>query len=130
MRRRVLIVDDDCAIRALLRRSFEEAGYSVLEAADGLDAMRVADEERVDLLVTDLVMPNREGIELLQHFRRFLRHVKIIVVSGAAFGQYLPIAQAMEADAVRPKPLHVQELLHTAHRLLSGKRCTQMDDSR
>jgi len=118
MPRRILLVDDDPAIRELLRQVLEEAGYKVVDAGEGKEAIRVARTLHFDLLITDLVMPGREGIELIQHFRQSYSDVKIIAMSGAASGQYLRIANALGADAVLEKPFAMDALVAMVIRLL------------
>ena len=108
---RILIVDDELPIRQFLRRILEQAGYDVIDAADGEEAIRAASGGSIDLLVTDLVMPGKEGIELIQHFRKSLNHVKVIAISGVGSGKYLKMARILGADAGLPKPFTPEELL-------------------
>jgi DNA-binding response OmpR family regulator len=94
---------------------------------------KVASEERIDLLITDLFMPEKDGIELILHFRRSLNPPKIIAVSGVWYGQDLDTARVLGADAVFEKPLHMAELLATVARLLtpnSGSQCDPKLDRR
>jgi DNA-binding response OmpR family regulator len=112
-----LVVDDEPSVRQLLRVVLEESGYKVIEAGNGAEAIRVAGVG-TDLLITDIVMPDKEGIELIQHFRKSLDHVKVIAISGAAYGHYLHMAQMLGADAVFQKPFDIGDLLKTVARLL------------
>ena len=112
----VLLVEDEQAIRKLLRTALERAGYEVMEASDGDEALRLAHGTGVDLLITDIVMPGKEGIELTRYFRKHFPQTKIIVVSGNE--QYLRVAQVLGADAVFTKPFQTADLLITVARLL------------
>ena len=112
----VLLVEDEQAIRKLLRTALERAGYEVMEASDGDEALRLAHGTGVGLLITDVVMPGKEGIELTRYFRKHFPQTKIIVVSGNE--QYLRVAQVLGADAVFTKPFQTADLLVTVARLL------------
>lgn len=119
MPHRILVVDDEPPIRRLLRTGLEHAGYEVLEAADGEEAIRIATETSIDLVITDLVMPEKEGIELNQHFRKSCAPLKIVAISGVSFGQYLHLAHAFGADATLEKPFGMAEMAATIARLLT-----------
>jgi DNA-binding response OmpR family regulator len=115
----ILVVDDELPIRKLLRHILEEAGYDVIEASDGEEAMRLARGVSIALLITDLVMPRKEGIELIQEFRKAFTATKIIAMSGVGCGQYLRMAALLGADAALMKPFDAADLLATVARLLS-----------
>ena len=115
---KVLIVDDEDGIRAFLRATLEAAGYEVHEAADGKQAIRQMRSVSADLVVTDLVMPEQEGIATIRQLRRDHPHVGIIAISGANGGQYLGMARPLGADAALPKPLEAGALLSEAKRVL------------
>ena len=115
----VLIVDDDPQILRLLGKALSTAGYAVLEASDGRRALECVRSAPVDVMVTDLVMPDQEGIETIAAVRRERKQVKIVAMSGAACGKYLRICQLMGADAVLQKPFPPQDLLSTIEHLIS-----------
>jgi CheY-like chemotaxis protein len=96
---RILVVDDEPSIRQLLRTVLEGSGYEVMEAGNGAEAYPIAGVASIDLLVTDIVMPDKEGIELIQHFRKSLDYVKLTAISGEAYGQYLHMARMLGAAA-------------------------------
>jgi CheY-like chemotaxis protein len=81
---RVLVVDDEPGIRDLIRQYLEVAGYEVLEAEDGRKAVGLAKTHCVDLMITDLVMPEQEGIETIRLLNREQPGLKIIAMSGAS----------------------------------------------
>jgi len=118
-RARVLVVDDEPMLRQYLRTLLSEIGCDVVEASNGAEAIRGSRGLRIDLLITDLVMPDKEGIELIRHFRKSLNHVKVIAISGAGFDHCLKAARMLGADAVFPKPFHTKELLAAVRGLLN-----------
>ncbi len=108
---RILVADDEAGVRAFLRTVLEEDGYEVIEAADGGQALKEVRAGHVDLVITDLVMPEQEGIETIQALRKEVPGIGIIAVSGAFGGQYLSTARMLGADAVLLKPLGADVLL-------------------
>lgn len=79
---RVLLIDDDAAIRSVMRRVLEKAGHEFLEASDGEAGMRLLAEHRPDLVITDLFMPGQDGIVTVRRIRKEFPGVKVLVVSG------------------------------------------------
>lgn len=110
-RRCVLVVDDDPGVRDVIRSMLESSGYSVLLAANGKEAMRLLRTERADLILTDLVMPEQEGIETIKTLRREYPEIKVIAMSGAFGGDYLRIAAYLGAHATLAKPIQMDKLL-------------------
>jgi DNA-binding response OmpR family regulator len=104
----VLVVDDDQQMRHYLRVLLEERGYQVAEAANGKEAMVYIREEMVNLVVSDVVMPDMDGFELIREVNKFQPAVKIMAISGAGYWEtpdfYLNIAGYLGADAVLMKP--------------------------
>lgn len=78
---RILVIDDDQSIRRTLGIALGSAGYEVLEAADGTEAMRLWRKAGADLVITDLHMPDKNGLEVIMEIRAFSRSVPIIVMS-------------------------------------------------
>jgi PAS domain S-box-containing protein len=115
----VLIVDDEVLVRSYFREVLERAGYQVHEAGDGKQAMQIMDEQTVDLMITDLVMPDQEGLETLRDVKQRGRRVKVIAVSGAA-PNYLKVAKLMGADSTLTKPVMAEELVAEVRRVLAG----------
>ena len=116
----VLVVDDEAGIRELFALTLAGAGYEVAEAEDGKAAMAVLGERRFDLLITDLVMPEREGIETIREVRKRWPDLKILAVSGAFGGAYLKPAKALGANATLPKPVSRDQLIASVRELLGG----------
>ncbi|MBM4309347.1 MAG: response regulator [Deltaproteobacteria bacterium] len=121
MSTRILIIDDDQQILVLLRRTFETGGYSVDEAPDGRAGFAVYTAEPHDLVIADLIMPEREGLETIRDLRRFNPAVKIIALSG---GGSLPVntclrmAECFGAQRVLNNPSQVEDIPSAVRQLL------------
>ena len=114
MSKRVLIVDDDADMRLTLKLALELAGYAVAVAANGSEALEVQRREPAEVLITDIFMPETDGFEAIDAFRRQFPQTKIVVVSGGAQftkRDYLPDAELMGVDATLQKPFDVEALL-------------------
>lgn len=118
---RILIVDDDEDVRLVLRRMLEQGGYEIAEASHGREALGVMRQRDYDLLITDLIMPEQEGIETIQTFHEQYPAVKIIAISGAYSTDYLRIAKLLGAHEVMQKPLRLESVLATVSRLLGSR---------
>jgi CheY-like chemotaxis protein len=118
-RRCVLVVDDDPGVRDVIRSMLEASGYSVLLAENGKEAMRLLKTERADLILTDLVMPEQEGIETIKALRREYPDLKVIAMSGAFGGDYLRIAAYLGAHATLAKPIQMETLLRLVEQTLA-----------
>lgn len=119
---KILVIDDDEQMRVLLRQVMEWAGHEVVEAADGREGTRLQRQHRADLVITDLIMPEQEGLETITALRRDYPGLKIIAISGGGrIGPeaYLPAARELGADRVFSKPFDVRELAETVRELLS-----------
>lgn len=119
----ILVIDDELAARQLLRRTLEEDGHDVIEAEDGVVGCRLADEHLPDLCVTDVLMPDKEGIETIHDLRKSIEGIKIVAISGGGRVRnmsFLEIAKSVGADAVLTKPFRPGELLALVDRLLGS----------
>jgi len=118
---RVLIVDDDEQIRVLLQQMMEWAGFDVLVAENGKVAMKMQSQQPADLVITDLIMPEQEGLETISWLKKDYPGIKIIAISGGGrIGPeaYLPAALELGADLVFSKPFDVQEVVNSVKNLL------------
>jgi YesN/AraC family two-component response regulator len=79
---RILIIDDESQIRSMLRLMLERVGYEVVEAPDGIEGIRKYREKPADLIITDLIMPNKDGIGMIIDLKKEFPEVKIIAMSG------------------------------------------------
>ena len=118
---RILIIDDDGPVRLILRKALESDGYEVMDAPNGKVGIELFKEERADLIICDLIMPEKEGIETIMELRRGFPEVKIIAISGGGRGapdQYLSSAKRLGANATMTKPFEREELLEAVRKLL------------
>jgi two-component system, cell cycle sensor histidine kinase and response regulator CckA len=127
---KILIVDDDESVRRLLRNMLTAAGYGVWEAANGRQAANhIASNEDVDLVLTDLVMPEQEGLELIRELGSRRPTLKVIAMSGAFDGDFLPIAKNLGAAATLRKPVAREDLLRVVGEVLNPEREAAGGDS-
>jgi CheY-like chemotaxis protein len=121
---RILLVDDVPAVRLSIRMALEAASHQVVEAADGKEALAQLGTQSVDLIITDLWMPNLDGVELLKHLRATNARVKVIAISGGGVRRPIDVsaalAQTWGADAVLYKPFDNEDLLEEVNRLLAA----------
>jgi chemotaxis family two-component system sensor histidine kinase/response regulator PixL len=112
----ILVVDDNSVMREALVAALASAGYEVFQASNGNAAIADARQHEVALLITDLVMPEGEGIETIRHFTQTLPSIPIIAMSGMP--EYLPVAKALGAAVVLEKPIAYAELLQAVRNLI------------
>jgi DNA-binding response OmpR family regulator len=121
---RVLVIDDNSDIRESLRWLLEGEGYIVSVAANGLEGLRLQRKEPADLVVTDIYMPEQDGIETLWKFREEFPGVPIIVMSGGGTARgtdYLVVAQELGARKTLRKPLNPQELIEVVGQITRSR---------
>jgi CheY-like chemotaxis protein len=116
----ILVVDDEPAIRNFLRKVLADASYHVLEADNGIEAVRQVETSEVDLVITDLAMPKQEGIETIRILRRTRPRLRIIAMSGVFAGPLLQAAELLGAQATLAKPIRPDELLAAVARVMAG----------
>lgn len=110
--RRILLVDDNEMVRGVLKEMLSLAGFSVDEVADGVQALRALAATSYDAIITDLVMPDCDGIELLRTIRREYPHLRVLAMSGAPSAPlYLKAARALGAGVALPKPISRDALI-------------------
>jgi len=120
MTKRVLVVDDDADMRLTLKLALELAGYGVEVAANGREALEMQKSRPSEVMITDIFMPDADGFEAIDAFRKHFPKTKIVVVSGGAqFSKrdYLPDAALIGADATLQKPFEIDALLKTLQTL-------------
>jgi two-component system chemotaxis response regulator CheY len=106
--------DGDSLIRETLRRMLEGAGHEVTEAEDGAAGLKAVKAQRPDLVVTDIYMPGKEGIETIRELRQIVPGLKIIAISGSSWSSghdALSSAKLLGADRTLPKPFRKEQLL-------------------
>ena len=110
----ILIVDDEPGIRELLTMILEAAGHSVVVAEDGMEAPKVMASRAIDVVITDLLMPERDGLEFITEVRKKYPAVKIIAMSGGgriARDSYLRIAKNFGAHLLLEKPFNQSSVI-------------------
>lgn len=120
---RILIVDDDSAVRATLVKIFRNEPYVIMEATNGREALKLCQKNQVDLIITDIIMPEMEGIETIMEIRKQYSDIKIIAISGGGkrgADIYLSMARELGADCIFDKPVPIGDLLN-AVRILMGE---------
>ena len=117
----ICIIDDDESVRQTVGRILRGAGYAVVEAKDGDVGLRTVEQAMPAMIVTDIVMPNREGIETIREAKRRFPEIPIIAISGGGrLGPtgFLELACKLGADDCLAKPFRPAELLERVARLL------------
>jgi CheY-like chemotaxis protein len=118
---KVLVIDDDAGLRAVVCRGLRHVGHEVIDAVDGDAGLEAARRHHPRLVITDIVMPGRDGIETIVALAALDPRPVIIAVSGMTGADgFTPLddARLLGADAVLRKPFVLAELLETAERLL------------
>lgn len=110
----ILVIDDEESLRSLLRRALARAGHEAVEARDGREGLRLARETRFDLVITDIIMPEMEGIDFILHLHRSSPSTPIIAISGGGRIRpegYLKTALLAGAKRALTKPFTIAELM-------------------
>jgi DNA-binding response OmpR family regulator len=120
---RIVVIDDDEAIRAFVATVLKVKGHDVLALASGKEAVLAHTENPAELIITDILMPDFDGIEVIRRFKRSDNRVRILAISGGGWAQpeqFLTMAARLGADATLAKPFTVDQLLHSVERLLAS----------
>ena len=120
----ILLVEDDDLLRIMLKELLTRSGYEVSEASDGRRVCNMHQEQRFDLVITDLVMPDIDGLAVIMELRRVDQNVRIIAMSGSRQGraeEYLRIARKLGAQLTLVKPFGNQEFLGAVRLALDAK---------
>lgn len=118
---RVLLVDDEEMVRELLHSVLADAHHEVLSAANGLEALKILGARPIDLVITDILMPDKEGVETILEIRQKHPHTRIIAISGGSRTKNfvpLQIASRAGADLVLQKPIEPDHLLAAVRRVM------------
>jgi CheY-like chemotaxis protein len=115
----VLVVEDDESMRTLLKRMLERNGFAVITAINGRDGVERFREREVDIVVTDMMMPELDGAELIRALRGKWPDVRIIAISGVEY-PYLRMAIGCGAKATLRKPVEASQLVQTVQRVLAA----------
>jgi len=122
----VLVIDDDEQYLFLLKAMLGRSGYEVSVAHGGKQGIEICESIHVDLVITDVVMPEMEGLEVIMELKQRFSGVKIIAISGGGSnnpGNYLNLATGFGAHSTLTKPFRRVELLETVEELLGQAGC-------
>ena len=119
---KILVIDDEHAVRYSLTRLLERHGFAVVTATDGQQGMLSLRDEQPDAVITDIIMPEQEGLETIRLIRRDMPDIKILAISGGGRvvdRDFLEVARKLGADDVLYKPLEPRDLLLKLDRLFA-----------
>lgn len=118
----LLIIDDDTDIRAIIKRHLENAGHTVVDAADGKTGLIEFHKTHIDVVITDIFMPGQEGIETIRMLKKLSPALKIIAISGSYTREdgYLSAARALGADHTLAKPFRSKQLVDLVAQCLNS----------
>ena len=128
----ILIIDDDADVRDTLALVLEDTGHTTVMAQSGAEGARKFGETRPELVLTDMIMPESDGLEAMNAIRALDPSVRIVAMSGASFAgssYYLKLAKRFGAMAVLPKPFEPDELVSTVNFCLSATPTDKMPDT-
>ena len=117
----ILIIEDDSGVRDLFKKCLEKAGHEVHCANDGEAGLKSYRDFQSDLVITDMVMPKKEGVETIFELKREFPDVKIIAISGGGLlepGRYLALAKAQGVEKILQKPIKSSLLLSSTEEVL------------
>jgi CheY-like chemotaxis protein len=122
---RILVIDDEELARITLRKILVGAGHVVVEAENGDEGLTAQRESPCDLVITDMIMPVKEGVETISDLKQEFPNVRIIAMSGGGRTRnlnYLEIAKVVGGDKILAKPFSVTELLDCVNLVLEGSK--------
>lgn len=121
---KIVVIDDDPALRRTMRKILERGGHEVREAENGLAGLSLVEADRPDVVVTDLLMPEKEGIETIVELSDRFPDVGVVAISGAGGASRegpLVDAELFGADATLSKPFTIERFQETVERVLEGR---------
>mgnify|MGYP000376113563 FL=1 len=118
--RRILLAEDDNDMRRFLVRALEQAGFQVASFDNGLSAYNRLREEPFELLLTDIVMPEMDGIELARRATELDPDIKVMFITGFAAVALNPDSEAPKDAKILSKPFHLKDLVHEVEKLLEA----------
>jgi len=120
---KIFVFDDEISILLMVRKMLEKNGHEVETALNGKEGIELFEKGKPDLLITDIIMPEKEGLETIFTLKKKYPDLKIIAISGGGRigpDEYLPVAKLLGASAVFQKPLIPKEFMQTVTDLLEG----------
>jgi DNA-binding NtrC family response regulator len=123
--KRILVIDDDHHILLMLKKMLEKAGYEVDLASNGVDGLELFQKIKADLVITDIIMPEKEGLETIREMKRMRSDLKIIAMSGGgkiSADNYLETARIFGASLVLEKPFSQKTMVDAVIDLLGSEK--------
>jgi len=121
---KVLVIEDESGLREMIKTTLIRRKYTVTEASNGKEALIHFKPSMTDLVVTDLIMPEEDGLKVIMKLKELKPSIKIIAISGggkAGPGGYLNLAKALGAHAVISKPFSINDLVNKIEELLESE---------
>jgi DNA-binding NtrC family response regulator len=121
---RILIIDDEELVRETFRQALASDGHDIFLASNGLEGLRVLTQARPDLVITDILMPEKEGVETIIEIRKLHPELKIIAISGGGrVGNmdFLSVAERFGANLILSKPIHIDRLCDAVKTVLATR---------
>lgn len=122
---RILLAEDDDAMRQYLSRALEKSGYEVVAVDRGTAAVPLIESDRFDLLLTDIVMPEMDGIELAQHAATVAPEMRVMFITGFA-AVTLKAGKAVPQAKVLSKPFHLRDLVYEVDRIFDTSAASEL----
>ncbi|MCB8998560.1 MAG: response regulator [Bacteroidales bacterium] len=120
---KIYVFDDEYPILYMIKKMLEKAGHEVEIATNGREGMRLIEDEVPDMIITDIIMPEKEGLETIVELRKLHPELKIIAISGGGRVDsvgYLPSAKLLGADVIIYKPFVQADFIEAVNNLLNG----------
>lgn len=120
--KKFLVIDDDALVRESIQLMLQRIDSVVDLAKDGEQGVEMFKKNKYDIIITDIIMPEKEGFEAISDIKKLDKNAKIIAISGGSrngMGSYLPLAEGLGAKAILYKPFNEEELIHTIGKLYS-----------
>ena len=122
MLKKILIVDDEPSVLKMLRKMLKDLAEEILEAENGEQALEMCQEHNVDLIITDIVMPKKHGIDLIMEIKKSFPKLPIVAISGgggvSGRFDYLEIAELLGANNILQKPFEAADLRDAVNKIL------------
>jgi two-component system, cell cycle response regulator CpdR len=122
---RILLAEDEQAMREYLTRALEKSGYFVSAVSSGIDAVPLLDNEHFDLLLTDIVMPEMDGIELARHCSKVSPKTEVMFITGFS-GVALRAGESVPRAKILSKPFHLRDLVLEVERLFDDQSAIEL----
>ena len=124
----ILVIDDDELMLSFLKERLIYEGFNVLTAINGKEGMKLFNDNQVDLVITDIIMPDKDGFETIIELKRICPDIKIIAMSGMGLGMIEPCLKTAKfsgAEYALAKPFEISNLLTAVYKLLKKERTSQ-----